>query len=301
MGTSSKYSVQSKVVRVALKTVAFQSVIDLSFEMADTDIASMTVVELKEALKAKGLTTSGKKQDLIDRLQLAMEPQDDDLLEDANVLLGEDDDDIPLAIKKPVTKTVEKPKPAKITSPIKLDESKPKGSEETADTENKTEKKGGMTDAERAAARAAKFGSSISGPDVASEAKKQSRAERFGIKVGKIGDAPTADLETLKKRAERFGQSSATAMKKAEMDEKIRKRQERFGVVEPEVKKFKKAGVLANVELNKTLKTDDTKSADTEETEEQKKKRAERFGVITPIVMDEKLQKRAERFGAVKV
>lgn len=285
-------------MRVALKTtVAFKSVINFRFEMADTDFSSMAVAELKEALKAKGLTTTGKKSDLVERLQLAMEPQDDDLLEDANVLLGEDDDDIPLAIKKPVTKTVEKPKPAKITSPIKLDESKPKGSEVTADAENKTEKKGGMTDAERAAARAAKFGSSISGPDVASEAKKQSRAERFGIKVGKIGDAPTADLETLKKRAERFGQSSATAMKKAEMDEKIRKRQERFGVVEPEVKKFKKAGVLANIELNKTLKTDDDtkKSSDTGETADEKKKK------ITPIVMDEKLQKRAERFGAVKV
>merc|ERR1712110_902108 len=107
-----------------------------------------------------------------------------------------------------------------------------------------------------------------------------SRAERFGIKVGKIGDAPTADLETLKKRAERFGQSSATAMKKAEMDEKIRKRQERFGVVEPEVKKFKKAGVLANIELNKTLKTDDDTKKSSDTGEEQKKKRAERFGVI---------------------
>lgn len=273
--------------------------------MADTDFASMTVAELKDALKAKGLTTTGKKSDLVERLQLALEPQDDDLLEDANVLLGEDDDEIPLAatIKKPVEKSVvEKPKPAKITSPIKFDESKPKGgAEETADNdnaENKTEKKDGTADAERAAARAAKFGTSISAPpDVASDAKKQSRAERFGIKGGKIGDVPTVDLETLKKRAERFGQSSATAMKKAEMDEKIRKRQERFGVVEPEVKKFKKAGVLANIELNKSLKTDDTKkSADTaEETTDEKKKK------ITPIVMDEKLQKRADRFGAVKV
>ena len=55
--------------------------------------------------------------------------------------------------------------------------------------------------------------------DLTSETKKQSRAERFGLST-KIGGAPSADLETLKKRAERFGQSSSSVMKKAEMDEK---------------------------------------------------------------------------------
>ena len=87
------------------------------------------------------------------------------------------------------------------------------------------------TDEERAAARAARFeknssnGSSntASGADLTSESKKQSRAERFGLST-KIGGAPTADLETLKKRAERFGQSSSNVMKKAEMDEKIKVR-----------------------------------------------------------------------------
>ena len=43
----------------------------------------------------------------------------------------------------------------------------------------------------------------------------------------KIGAAPAADLETLRKRAERFGQSSSDALKKAELAEKIKKRQER--------------------------------------------------------------------------
>ena len=55
--------------------------------------------------------------------------------------------------------------------------------------------------------------------DLTSETKKQSRAERFGLST-KIGGAPSADLETLKKRAERFGASSSSVMKKAEMDEK---------------------------------------------------------------------------------
>ena len=60
----------------------------------------MTVPELKKALKAKGLAVSGNKQDLIERLQLAMGTEDNDpnndtdLLDDANELLGDDDDEI---------------------------------------------------------------------------------------------------------------------------------------------------------------------------------------------------------------
>jgi len=53
------------------------------------------------------------------------------------------------------------------------------------------------------------------------------------------------------------------------MDEKIKKRQERFGVVEnvEPSKKMKKSDVLSTVELNKTLK------------DEKLVKRAERFGI----------------------
>ena len=70
----------------------------------------MTVPLLKKALKAKGLTMTGVKQDLINRLQLAMSTEeadpnnDTDLLDDANDLLGDDDDDAPLA--KPAAKKV---------------------------------------------------------------------------------------------------------------------------------------------------------------------------------------------------
>ncbi len=45
--------------------------------------------------------------------------------------------------------------------------------------------------------------------------------------ASKIGGAPEVDLETLKKRAERFGQSSSDALRKAELQDKIKKRQER--------------------------------------------------------------------------
>ena len=53
----------------------------------------MTVAELKEVLKAKGLTTTGKKADLVERLQLAMETQDDDPEEPSENALEQHDED----------------------------------------------------------------------------------------------------------------------------------------------------------------------------------------------------------------
>ena len=79
----------------------------------------MSVVELKKALKAKGLTTTGKKQDLIDRLQLSMATEeeadsniDNDLLEDADVLLGDDNDEVEPA--EPVKEAPKEPEPKKV-------------------------------------------------------------------------------------------------------------------------------------------------------------------------------------------
>merc|ERR1719357_853177 len=118
---------------------------------------------------------------------------------------------------------------------------------------------------------AARFGVT---PTVTSQSQKSARAERFGLKnvsngSSKIGSAPSADLETLKKRAERFGQSSSNTMKKLEADELIKKRQERFGQetaaagsgTEPAVK------TKSKVSPNESLLVD-----------EKIKKRAERFG-----------------------
>merc|ERR1711934_757383 len=262
-----------------------------------------TVPELKKALKAEGLSVGGVKQDLIERLQLAMasdenDPNNDtDLLEDANDLLGDDDEIVledqdsnpKIAATKKVSikrdNTVAETTataPAKIEAPIddtKVEDKKSPEKKAEKSFEDITIKKG--PDEERAAKRAARFEASQNlsnlteavvskDKDLTSETKKQSRAERFGLST-KIGGAPSADLETLKKRAERFGQSSSSVMKKAEMDEKVKKRQERFGVVaevEPS-KKAKKSDVLSDVGLNKTLK------------DEKLVARAERFAATT--------------------
>jgi len=275
-------------------------------DIEETEMSNMTVPELKKALKAKGLSSTGKKEDLVERLQLAMgsddnDPNNDtDLLDDANELLGEDDDDeiVVPAPKKPVVIKRDNPPPATtpaeteapaVTSPTKTEETtvSPNKIEAPAPTspaakveekksdsiENITIKK--WTDEERAAKRAARFEATADESkkaDLTSDTKKDSRAERFGLPVGstKIGKAPSADIETLKKRAERFGVSSSTVMKKAETDEKIKKRQERFGAVEnvePSKKMKKTEDGLDGVEINATLK------------DEKMVKRAERFGI----------------------
>jgi SAP domain-containing ribonucleoprotein len=96
-----------------------------------------------------------------------------------------------------------------------------------------------LTAKDRLELRAKKFagsvGSSGSGSDSGgSQGKLAARAARFGV------SAPTAEsktapvtssvsLDVLKKRAERFGAVLVPELKKAETDEKLQKRQERFG------------------------------------------------------------------------
>ena len=64
------------------------------------NVGEMTVKELKTALKAKGLPSTGNKRVLVERLQLAMAPDDNgpnnenDHLDDAGALLGDDNERI---------------------------------------------------------------------------------------------------------------------------------------------------------------------------------------------------------------
>ena len=80
----------------------------------------------------------------------------------------------------------------------------------------------------------------------------------------KLGEAPAVDTDTLKKRAERFGGSVSSSLKNLEVQEAIKRRQERFGVVEKNEPKPKK------VNLNKSGNS---------------------------VVLDEKMKARQQRFG----
>ena len=129
-------------------------------------------------------------------------------------------------------------------------------------------------------ARAERFGGFQS-----DEAKKAARAARwtrfciyfvsltFWCRFGlggtkeenkKLGGAPAVDADTLKKRAERFGGSVSSSLKNLEVQEAIKRRQERFGVVEKNEPKPKK--VMLNSGGNS-------------------------------VVLDEKMKARQQRFG----
>ncbi|XP_013404173.1 SAP domain-containing ribonucleoprotein [Lingula anatina] len=215
------------------------------------DLQGMKVADLKTHLKNLGLPVSGNKADLVQRLQEHFASANEDLLnDDLDDVLTEDPPPKPAAqpttaTKKPVTV---KPLQEKRQSVTLTNNAIGGGGDHVT-------KVSGMTDAERLAERAKKFGV------VSEEAKKKLRAEKFGLPVpadtktktsGNITTAPAADLEKLKKRAERFGITTSSTLSNVDKQEKLLKRKERFGVV---------VGTTNS------------------DVEEKKKKRAERFGL----------------------
>jgi len=244
------------------------------------DYTKMKVAELKDALKAKDLPTSGSKADLIQRLQTSEEGEDD--------LLDQDDSMTEEAIKQAeqelteATKTTpEKLKRVPISSPTKPEDTQgdpltPKGKEnEPAKVVKITpepEKSKSITDDDDQAkikSRAERFGGFQS-----EEARKAARLAKYGEMLSK-GPTPVVaaggnvvasspeELERLKKRAGRFGTSTSTVLKTAEVSEAIKRRQERFGIVSPDEPKPKK------ITLNSG---------------------------VNSVVMDEKMKARIERF-----
>ncbi|PVD30761.1 hypothetical protein C0Q70_10036 [Pomacea canaliculata] len=228
------------------------------------DISKMKVADLKKELKERGLTLSGTKAELVERLLASMNTDDD------GVATG---DSVDASIEKPTEDFQVTSKPVKAvaepseTPPVTIVDS----------TEDDKDKKAasvrGMSEAERLKARAEKFGGSLS-----DAAKKQMRAERFGLDSSSVKSSSTAgsgtvgstlgsgeNVDKMKKRAERFGVVTSEKLSKVEEDEKRKKRLERFG-----------GGTLSAPTDAKTVKL--TALADVN-IDERKRKRAERFGL----------------------
>lgn len=255
--------------------------------MSGVEFNTWKVADLKAQLKAKGLPVSGNKQDLIERLQSSLLDDGDDLLDQDDsmtaeaILKAEQELKVTAAAPKinragPVIAEAEPAEPVPV---VTKPDAKPPGKEN--DPANTTPTKVRAVNAvtspeaeqsdEKLKARADRFGGVQS-----DDAKKAARAARFGLGGGggggggaaggnkKLGEAPAVDPDTLKKRAERFGGSVSSSLKNIEVQEAIKRRQERFGLVEKNEPKPKK------VSLNKSGNS---------------------------VVLDEKMKARQQRFG----
>jgi len=200
--------------------------------MDSTELAKLKVSDLKNELKIRGLSQIGKRSELLERLQNAIEAGvsaegNDEEFDEDELLAGAEEDEEPAPISKetpskkptltkpatPATKAAAKATTpaAKVPTPAAKKTPAPAESTETEEKEKTAQEK-----------RAERFG--IVNEDLA----KKSRAERFGI---------VSNDEAIKKRQERFGvvEKDEKPSKKQKMSaepidvEKLKARAERFG------------------------------------------------------------------------
>lgn len=234
--------------------------------MDEKELTKLKVAELQAKLKEQGLPTTGKKAELIARLLEANEALAEET-EPAAEETAADEAAIEESVEEEVaesTTVVEEDVSAEVTTE---DSTKADGAPKSTVVTAK------QTDDEARKARAARFGTAL-GDDTEKLAK---RANRFGLPL-KDPNAPAAASN---------GNGGAIGGKKnmtAEEIERLKKRQERFGVV-----------------TSKTLEKVVSKEQKQKEAEA-KKRRLERFGggaAGTPQAEEilRKKKARAERFG----
>lgn len=252
---------------------------DSSYEKGLTELSKMKVADLKIELKQRGLPITGNKNELVERLQLAIHGDSAlSLDETAEEILDEDavlgDEEIEELSNKPDSQEVDKKiklspesnvnakkivlnrKP--VIEEVKNDQTeKPENDTKITDIappEKKMIKFSELGIKERLEMRAKKFGLPLS-----EAAKKEVRSARFSINnqnnksAASVKTPVHTTYEVLKKRAERFGTSVSTLMEKAELEARIEKRKARFGEVKPANDKVfhNKAELEARIEKRK--------------------------------------------------
>lgn len=236
---------------------------DSSYEKGLTELSKMKVADLRAELKQRGLPTVGNKNELVERLQLAI--QGDSALsldETTEEILDEDevlgDEEIEELSSKPDSQVLPEKRKLSVESnntnakkivlnrkpvleeikndQVEKNENKNVKEPVTAPPEKKIIKLSELSTKERLEMRAKKFGVPLS-----EAAKKEARLARFNVNNQNISYKSAASIktpvnttyDTLKKRAERFGTSVSTLMEKAELAERLEKRKARFGEVQP--------------------------------------------------------------------
>ncbi|KAG7212283.1 hypothetical protein KM043_012610 [Ampulex compressa] len=229
---------------------------DSSYEKGLTELSKMKVADLKIELKQRGLPTTGNKNELVERLQLAIHGDSTlSLDETADEILDEDavlgDEEIEELSSKPDSQEVNGKRKLSVDSNVNVKKivlnRKPAIEEmkieevEKSETNNKAEiipaerkiiKLSELGVKERLEMRAKKFGLPLS-----EAAKKEARFARFSINnqnhksAASVKTPVPTTYEILKKRADRFGTSVSSLMEKAELEARIEKRKARFGEV----------------------------------------------------------------------
>jgi len=283
--------------------------------MDTADLTKLKVADLKNELKLRGLATTGKRTELLDRLKEAISAgvevgEAEDIDED-EILAGGDDDDEGLTpqeeeqaltgaakvsatpgrtSRRSVAPAAGTPStPRTMVRKLALKRA-PAGSLKVPEEEEAAPK----TPAAKAAP--AKITTPKAVTPVASK-KTPAKEPAEGTPAAKVAKTDSEDKENeeekektpAQKRAERFGIVAA--------DEQKAKRGERFGIVDPEEAKKKRAGRFGTEDKGeKKLKRGKMEAEPVDV--EKLKSRAERFGASTAsALVTEKKASRAERFG----
>ncbi|XP_042205745.1 SAP domain-containing ribonucleoprotein-like isoform X1 [Homarus americanus] len=293
-----------------------------------TQVTKMKVADLKKELKSRGLSVTGNKNELVERLQEALEggenvpisnvEGDDEDFDEEEILGGDDMDSTELVkltpqeeeaalggairvrdeatlLEQPEKKKIslkrsEPPLPAApaIVEPV-TENDPPAPQEEEKDEESDTPPKKVIkldtaTDKSPIEVRAERFGIPMT-----EEAKKLSRASRFGQatngatinkKPAKLSmETGGTDVEKLKARAERFGEVTSKSLVKVSELEKLKLRQERFNAAQAaENKTATEKTLITSLDSAATARIARFGDAGNKDEDALKKKRAERFG-----------------------
>ncbi|XP_063978588.1 SAP domain-containing ribonucleoprotein isoform X2 [Diachasmimorpha longicaudata] len=237
---------------------------DSLYEKGLSELSKMKVADLKADLKQRGLSTTGNKNELVERLQLAIHDANLCLDETTDEILDEDavleDEEIEELSSKPDSQDVgEKRQATEDISPtqakkivlhrnrvieevkrIEPEEKEEKPEEtDTSEPPKKVLKISELGTKERLEMRAKRFGV------VSESARKEARSARFNSETQSNGKSSASvktpvntSYDVLKKRSERFGTSTSRLMQKAELEARIEKRKVRFGDVKPVEKTF---------------------------------------------------------------
>lgn len=214
------------------------------------DLNKMKIADLKRELQLRGQKVSGNKQDLIQRLQQYLEEHEGAEVEDDDAAIFEEEEEEGEAVEEENEEKLEEesdpPEKEDLAPAVEEEEQKNPLEEEKTVTEVKLSKD--MTEEEKKAARAKKFG--LKANELSDAARLENRSKRFGTQSA-CGSG-SVDTAKLKSRAERFGVVVSETLSKTDQEEKKLKRQQRFG------------GVHKGLD---------------NASEEKKRKRAERFGI----------------------